>query len=402
MSAHVTHIWLEEPVVSDGETTFSAVVECPQSERQTLWFRIPSEHSRLAVCSSDAFIVANIFLIMKAGYECRFHGNLSPTLLRNLAEFQSAWTLWRPERYKPVEISPDSENEEQVAEPRTEAIAAFSGGVDSTYTIFRHTFGACPKRWTRDIKTCLFVHGYDIPLNDRDSFNRAVKPIERTLSEVGVKLLTMSTNLQALNIEWDDTHIAGLASTLMFFKKSFNEGLIASGCAYGGLVLPWGSNPITDHLLSSSSFGIVHDGAGVKRLEKIKQLSQWNEGYDSLRVCFSAERRDENCGVCAKCVMDILLTRMYGVRQPKSYPDLTDERIAALEIPTPHQFVGFGKVVKEAKLLGIKDPWVRILEKRIAHLKRANQNGGKHSDRLKTLLKSASRRLVAGFPLINE
>ncbi len=377
MSSNTSHIWLEEPLSQDVHTTFSAVIETPQKERRTLWFKIPNDHSDLAFYSPDAFAVANIFLMMKEGFPCHFHGNLSPSLLRNLAEFQSAWAVWRPERYKQVEIIPDTETEESVTNTRNHAIAAFSGGVDSTFTVFRHTVGQCPKQWKRDVKTCLFVHGFDIPLHAGDAFERALKPIQATLETVGINLITMSTNLQEFNIEWDDTHIAGLASTLMLFKRSFNEGLIASGCAYGGLVIPWGSNPITDHLLSSSSFGIVHDGASVKRLEKIKQLSEWSDGYDNLRICFSAQRRDENCGICAKCVMDILLTRMEGIRQSKAIPDLTEAKLACLEIPTAHQAISFANLVRKARDKGIKDSWVRVLEKRISEIERAKSKDKK-------------------------
>lgn len=391
MTANKLHIWVEEPVANGNGTTFSAVIEDPANGRQTLWYKIPSEYSLMARNSFDAFIVSNIFLIMKAGADCSFHGTLSPSLLRNLAEFQSAWAAWRPERYKQVDINPDKELEETVAEPPAVALAAFSGGVDSTFTIFRHTAGECPKAWRRDIKACLFVNGFDIPLADPDAFERAANKIRSTLSKVGVDLITMSTNMQALNIEWDDTHIAGLASALMFFKNFFNEGLIASGCAYSGLVIPWGSNPITDHLLSSSSFGIVHDGAGLRRLEKIKLLSAWPQGYDNLRVCFSAEKRDENCGLCAKCVMDILLMRMEKVHQPASYPELTDCKLANLEIPTQHQFAGFSSVVEKAREAGIKDAWVSILDKRISQLKRATAKSKSPVERLERLFSRGPR-----------
>jgi hypothetical protein len=392
MSSSTTHIWIEEPVCLNEDTTFSAVIETPHKERQTLWFKIPGKYAHLAVCTADAFAVANVFLLMKAGFDCRFHGNLSPSLLRNLSEFQSVWQVWRPERYKQIEITPDCEFEEVVAIERSNAIAAFSGGVDSTHTIFRHTLGSCPKAWKREIKSCLFVHGFDIPLAAPDAFERAIKPIEATLDKVGINLITMSTNLQAMNIEWDDTHIAGLASTLMFFKNNFSEGLVASGCAYGGLVFPWGSNPITDHLLSSCSFGIVHDGASVKRVEKIKQLTEWADGYDNLRICFSAERRDENCGVCAKCVMDILLTRLHGIPQSKAIPELSDAKLSVLNIPSAHQIGGFGSLVKAAKDKGITDSWVRVLEKRIEDVKREQAKSDQSRHRLSALLK----RLIRG------
>src|SRR4030095_5164857 len=263
MSASKLHLWVQEPVTDGDSVTLSAVIESPSRGRQTLWYKIPNEHSALVSSSCDPFLVGNIFLITSEGADCRFHGNVSPSLLRNLAEFQSAWSVWRPGKYEQVDISADKESEECEAESDAGALAAFSGGVDSTFTVFRHRTNKCPKAWTRSIEACLFVKGFDIPLDHDEAFQRACSKIETTLSKMSVNLITMSTNLQALNIEWDDTHVAGLASALMLFKHRYTEGLIASGCAYSRLVLPWGSNPITDHLLSSSSFRIVHDGAGV-------------------------------------------------------------------------------------------------------------------------------------------
>lgn len=381
-----THIWLNEPTEKDGCLRVSAVIERPNHEKQTLWYDIPEEHSALVTPSGDAFVIGNIFLIMAGGVECVLHGNLSPSLLRNLSEFQAAWSCWRPGKYKQVSISAETEVEDLAAEPPAVAIAAFSGGVDSAYTIFRHTLGSCPEHWKRNIQAGLFVKGFDIPLEHGDAFDRAKQKIESTLDDVGIKLITMSTNLHDLNIEWDDTHIAGLASTLMLFKGKYNEGLIASGPAYSRLVLPWGSNPVTDHLLSSKNFQIVHDSTSVPRVEKIKELPVWKMGYSNLRICFSAERRDENCGKCAKCIMDILLMRLENIPQPASYPELTNDDLSKLTIPTEHQFHSLSSVVTYAREHKIAGDWIEILDHRIQHLVREKKNMSAPKSKIQKLL----------------
>jgi hypothetical protein len=66
------------------------------------------------------------------------HGPISLDALLNLNEFQEAWVLWKPEIYQKIKILPDNIIENVPAEDRKEAIAAFSGGVDSIFTILRH------------------------------------------------------------------------------------------------------------------------------------------------------------------------------------------------------------------------------------------------------------------------
>src|SRR4030095_6018369 len=297
MRAEKTQLWLEEPEESGDSITLATTIESPKRGRCRLWYRVPREFSSLIGTGCDPFVVGNIFLIMSEGAECTVHGQVSPSLLRDLTEFQAAWASWRPDRYKQVEITATLEREQPAADPPGLAVAAFTGGVDSCFTMYRHRTGLCDKRWQRNIEAGLLVHGFDIPLEQEQAFERAANRIRQTLSRVGAKLITMSTNLQSLNIEWDDTHIAGVASCLMLLKGRYREGLVASSHSYGELPIPcWGSNPVTHHLLSSSSFKIVHDGAGVKRSKKVRAITSWTEGFENLRICYSAERRDENCG----------------------------------------------------------------------------------------------------------
>ncbi|MBC7999599.1 MAG: hypothetical protein IAF58_16730, partial [Leptolyngbya sp.] len=255
------------------------------------------------------------------------------------------------------------------------AVAAFSGGIDSTFTIYRHRLDKCDRHWRRNIDAGVFVHGFDIPLVQEDAFKRASARMRKTLKTLDTDLITMSTNLQALNIEWDDTHIAGVASSLMLLSGQYSEGLIASGSSYHKLLIPWGSNPITDHLLSTKNFQIVHDGANFTRIQKREEIRGWPEGFHDLRICFSAERRDENCGKCSKCLTDILHMRILGVEIPKSFPNPSDLAIKNLQVRNLGELNGFDSLVASARKHGNNDRWVEILARRVQELKR----NAKHS-----------------------
>src|SRR5215470_12231806 len=113
MSAAKTHLWLEEALEAESTITLSAIIESPKRGRCKLWYRIPSQFSSLITSSGDPFIVGNIFLIMSEGADCIVHGRVSPSLLRNLAEFQAAWSCWHPNRYRQEEITAETEGGEE-------------------------------------------------------------------------------------------------------------------------------------------------------------------------------------------------------------------------------------------------------------------------------------------------
>src|SRR5262249_24588610 len=154
---------------------------------------------------------------------------------------------------------------------------------------------------------------------------------EESLRSVGVQLFTMASNHRELNKEWDETHGSGIGSCLSFFQGHFAEGIIPSTYCYSRLYRTWGSNPITDPLMSSDAFRIFHDGAVWTRSEKVVPLSSWPEGYKHLRVCYSALEKDKNCCKCGKCVLTVLNIKLHAAPVPDSFPEeLCDETFLSL------------------------------------------------------------------------
>ena len=80
--------------------------------------------------------VALLFTAMRLGTDLHVHAELSPSLLRNLEEFQSVWVCWRPAHYAKVEFSADVERDATV-DDSDDALTLFSGGVDSSFTARR-------------------------------------------------------------------------------------------------------------------------------------------------------------------------------------------------------------------------------------------------------------------------
>jgi hypothetical protein len=379
------HLWKEELVKDDRDTTASITIEYPNGKRMLLWYRVPSNYGNRLTPSCDPFVIATIFSAMSRGADLVVHGEVSPSLLQNLTEFQVVWATWSPQHYTPVEIIPEVEREAVKAEGG--AIASFSGGVDSCFTALRHRKRYCG-RYQRDIKAGLMVHGFDIPLTEQEVFERAADKSRKILASLGVELIPMATNFREFKLDWEDVFGTGVASCLMLLQGGYSTGLIASSAAYNELLIPYGSNPITDPLLSSQAFQIICDASGLNRLQKVREIGNWPEALTFLRVCWQGTKKDQNCGKCEKCIRTILSFRVMGLGLPSCFEeDLTNKDILSIKGLQSPQLTELYPILEAAKSAKIDDSWVMALEQCIERNRyRAKRHTGK--DALKNILSS--------------
>lgn len=78
-------------------------------------------------------------------------------------------------------------------------------------------------------------------------------------------------------------HGAALAGCLQLMNNTFNEGRIPGTHSYEALLLPWGSNPLTDPLLSTESMSIIYDCLTHNRNDKARDISAWT----AARIIFA-------------------------------------------------------------------------------------------------------------------
>jgi hypothetical protein len=365
-----TNLWPEEAISVDSSTTLSVTIEHPDQVRTKLWYRVPVEYSSLVTTSCDPFVVATLMIAMNWSTDLMVHGEVSPSLLRNLAEFQAAWACWRPKRYQQIEINAEVEREQPSAEPTGRTLTAFSGGVDSCFTLLRHRTGLCGRQ-QRNIQAGLMVHGFDIPLEQEQMFARAVEKSRKMVASLGVELIPMATNFRQLGQDWEEVHGCAIASCMMLLQGVFTLGLIGSFLPYQALKLPWGTNPVTDGLLSSNAFQIIHDGAAFTRLEKLREIADWSEALTYLRVCWEGPQPDRNCCRCEKCIRTILGFRSLGIGNPSCFEqEVTEGQILELKGVKPAQMAELEMIWETAKAKGISDHWVSALEKCIVRNQR--------------------------------
>ena len=161
-------------------------------------------------------------------------------------------------------------------------------------------------------------------------------------------------------------------SNMHLLSAEFSTALIGSSEPYDALVLPWGSNPVTDHLLSGGNLTIVHDGAAFSRTDKIAFLSGVPSAVQSLKVCWEGKQQGRNCGVCEKCVRTQLNFLAIGVTQPPCFDAPLDlQRIPTIRIRNDALLAEFASILQYAEGRKINAEWVRLLRKRI---RRGNRN----------------------------
>ncbi len=320
--------------------------------------------------SADAFAVAFVFFAMHSGERLRIEGRVSPSLLANLERFQEIWTCWRPDRYRTVPIEAAEEREEPRADPGT-SLALFSGGVDAAFSTLLHHRREAGRR-SRRIEACVLAGGMGgFQGQAFRLFEAEVGLVSEVLASLGIPLLSISSNwqLQAgrLGLDIRDLFVTGFVACLYLLRGQAGSALLAAGeTSYRYTAGVDGSSPLTDPLLGSTLFPILHEGCAHSRVEKLRLLGTVPELLRILRVCNRTLRDRRNCGCCEKCLRTALACRIAGVAGPEGLGPPSCEALADLEIPAGYLTRTWRDMLAEARGVGLeREAWFGLVESKL-------------------------------------
>lgn len=351
----------------NGEVISSAELRCGDEVRD-LWFSVSEEHEGYVVAHHDHLVQAALLWAQSRSSRMAVHGVVTRSLTQSLEEFATVWSRWRPELYHSIQIEAD----DVIDDPKDGQghVFAFSGGVDASATLRRHTRGSLGNR-QRQPSRAVLVHGFDIAINDVVSYSNAFESARRIADQAGVALCGVATNVRDIPVPWTDSFAALVSASLRFVGSSCAGGVMASCSSYMEPGFPWGSNPISNQFLGSPGFPIYTDGADLTRLEKVELLASWPEAVRQVRVCWEGDEPGKNCGKCEKCQRTLLEFLAAGI----------DDFSAFVAKPQPGSFARiatknvfqqrfFQEVLECSEMQGRNDWWVCELRSALTRTRR--------------------------------
>ena len=277
----------------------------------TLWYEFTGCDKTFFSGGADGFATALLLLAMARGEDLRVRGVLSSRLLQGLAEYQRVFHAWFPERFNPVAIECEGLRAASPGDAPPGMGAAFSGGVDSSYTLLSH-LPSDAEGAPGEIDYALFIHGMDIPLHDEHTFTVASQRYQTQLGALGVRLLTARTNVRQFVdvLPWELTHGSALGSVALMLDGLLGRFYIPASFSYTELA-PWGSHPLTDPLMSTDTLDVMHDGCAA-RVDKVIRVANWAPARSWLRVCWERPDALQNCCRCYNCVLTMVSLDIAG------------------------------------------------------------------------------------------
>ncbi|WP_157153336.1 hypothetical protein [Brachyspira murdochii] len=280
-----------------------------------VYFKIPISEKELLTKSYDPFVVFNIYNMMEVGGDCYIKGSVNKSLLDNLEMYVDCWKVWMPDKCKSINIIADEEIDDHPKKLNDDAVLCYSGGLDSTATLYRH-YNNLAGRNNKNIKKLIrVIGGRDAYSRCRENNNELNEQLWDTyrqndiiLNDIGFKPVYIESNMRFTKefFAWGDEFIALYLSTMMLYQDIYHNIILASDepVLKECIEVPHASNPISNRFLQSNQFRLITDGEFLTRPDKINILKNSNNILNRISFCDRIHSTSvKNCGICHKCIV---------------------------------------------------------------------------------------------------
>lgn len=266
---------------------------------------------------ADALVPLGLLPAMAARENLHIRGEVSAKLARNVEAIQDLLHAF-DSNLKKVAVTFDETSARETAARGSAAF--FSGGVDSFYTALKNR---------EQLSALIFVRGFDIDSSRTELFDVVIPPLRDASESLGLALVEVETNIRDVFdgfVDWTYFgHGAVQAALGLALEPQFGRILLAGPYSYRHLTII-GSHPMLDPMWSSDQVEIVHDGAEMPRVGKIRAIADSQTAQRALRVCYyNTPSVMYNCGQCFKCIMTAAILQSLGLEESfKSFPRRID------------------------------------------------------------------------------
>ncbi len=365
----VAHVWPESPRRVGDVLEVAARVEWPwrmkrcwKGRRQRLWIRVPGDLEVTETAVADAVLLGLVAGAMCRVRELRLHATATQDLVENLTRLSVEASARQPDENVALVLHCDGLA--TATPPSGPAILCFSGGLDSAYSLWRHTESNARSNGVR-LGTAVMLHGADIPVEETTGFAAAFARARRMTDARHVPLVAATTNLRHVRQDWSTNYRPTLAAVLNLFRGSHGTGLIATAVSSHEAPTWCPEDVAHPPLVSSRAFPIEGDGYEADRFDKFDAIRAWPEAMEDLRVCYRRGSWSTNCGECLKCQSLGFIARLSIGTVPPCLPRaMTEADVRAFaSAPDPNVRLRLSQILMHARARGIDAPWVAEIER---------------------------------------
>ena len=339
---------------------------------------------RVSSAFAEPFLLPALLVGMAANESVEVLAPISPLLMERLPEFQRILTTWHPWLHRVDVWAPATSPTPRTLPARRAAF--FSGGVDSFATLLRHR---------SELSALILVRGSEIDVSNDALWSLARTGCQQAADELGMELLTVTTNVRGLASRAGDWNLVGhgigFASVGLLLQMAFETIYLATSMS-GAEIYPWGSHPLLDPLLGTEHTRFVHDGLEFSRYQKLEFIADNDVAMRHLRFC-NLQTGAYNCGSCEKCLRTAVALHLAGALgkcQTLPYSTLPMDLLRELWIPGVECLAYLRENIKIARRAGANDV-AELLESALWRFELRQT-----ASRLGSLLKGAkSSRLMA-------
>jgi len=281
-----------------------------------LWYRFPKQYADILSENHNGFLIPLVAMAMFFKEDIHVQGRVSSTLLYNLREYQRILHFWAPNDFQPCEITCDIIDEQPVDQNRSGALSSYSGGIDSTFTLWSHLARNEPLK-NFQVTHAMYIRGFDTVEEDAKTQDLKIKKYSELTSKNGIELIVVETNTNSFH-QFDAgmknyyTMSSTLASVAVFFENVIPHFYFSSDNTHDYEMLSIISHQLLP-LFSTEKMHMSVFGASVNKLQKMQAISQWEDTHTRLVCCFEYPNGLQNCGKCEKCVCTMAGLKMVGI-----------------------------------------------------------------------------------------
>ena len=308
----------------EADITFTDM-DSPYSER-TLYFEIDKEHGDMfADDSYDAFVLVPLWLAMFHKQDLHISGRISKKLYQNIKWYvQKIWCDYWDE-FSPVKFTVDGFNEP--LKERGKIIGAgISCGVDSLSTVYDHFIRETDPEYRINALfyfDCGIFGDFGQESWDSLTLNRS-NPGRNVAKDLYLPFYYVGSNLHAFRKMNDLIRFNYIAvySCVLSLSKGLSRYYIANNVSYEEM------KEFRNHfhngdmgefcesyfvpLLQNERMDLIIDGCQYRRVDKTKNIVDWEIAQKYLNVCWRYTPDGSNCGKCPKCFRTILTLEILG------------------------------------------------------------------------------------------